>query len=235
MSKEKQISLCITTFNRYEFTIECFAQVIYDERIKEIIISDDCSTDGSYERLKEFYSGNPKVKLFQNSQNVGVYQNKKNAIELSNSRWAILFDSDNIISLLYLDIFFSLHEWHWDVAYCPDMASPALNYTHFGGIKITKENAGNYIDQINGQSLFNTMNGVYNVSYYLSIFKNGETPIAADSILINWLYLMSGGAMYIVPGLSYFHRIHLGSHYVNFTHKSDEYHKQITDKIRLMK
>lgn len=235
MSKEQSVSICITTFNRFEFTIESFAQVINDGRISEVVISDDCSTDGSLEKLRQHFLYHPKIKLFSNLVNVGVYHNKKRAIELSSCSWAILLDSDNIISTNYIDRLFDLHTWEDNVAYCPDMAQIALDYRHFGGVKITKNNAGNYIDQINGGSLFNTMNGFYNRAFYLKVFQDNIEPVAADSIQQNLNYLLNDGAMNIVEGLSYFHRIHPGSHYVNYTHKSDVYHKQITDKIRLMK
>lgn len=235
MSKENQISLCLTTFNRFEFTVESFAQVINDGRISEVVIVDDCSTDDSFKKLWEYFKDNPKVKLVMNIENKGVYYNKKRAIELAKNDWAILLDSDNIITERYIDRLYELSDWEENIAYCPDMAQIALDYRHFGGVKITKENAGNYIDQRNGGSLFNTMNAFYNCKFYLKVFKDGIEPIAADSIQQNLNYLLNDGAMYIVEGLSYFHRIHPGSHYVNFTHKSDEYHKQITDKIRLMK
>lgn len=232
---DKHISLCLTTYNRFEFTIESFAQVINDGRISEIIISDDASTDGSIQKLIEHFKYHPKVKIFANLINVGVYQNKKRSVELATNNWCIVFDSDNVISESYIDTIFNIITWYKDRFYCPDYAAPAIDYTHFAGETITKENAGKYIDQRNGASLFNTMNFFCNRERYLEIFKPDEDPIAADSILINYLNLINGGSMYIVPKLEYGHRIHSGSHYVNFTHKSDIYHKQITDKIRLMK
>lgn len=235
MSKENQISLCLTTFNRFEFTVESFAQVINDGRISEIVIVDDCSTDDSYGKLQQYFTYHPKVKLFRNEKNLGVYYNKKRAIELAGNEWAILFDSDNIIYPHYIDKLYELDDWLPHICYCPDMAQIALDYRHFGGQLITRYNAGNYIDQRNGGSLFNTMNAFYNCKFYQDVFKYDIEPVAADSIQQNLNYLLNDGAMYIVEGLNYFHRIHPGSHYVNFTHKSDVYHKEITDKIRLMK
>lgn len=229
------ITLAITHYNRFEMVIESFSNVIDHEKISEILISDDNSNDGSYDRLVDFFAGNKKVKLFKNETTLGVYQNKKRAIELSTNPWIIIFDSDNILSRDYIDTLFTLPKWEENTAYCPDMAEPELDYKHFGGIRITKYNAANYIDQRNGLSLFNTMNNFVNKNYYLKIFEEGIEPIAADSIQIALLYLQSGGALYIVENLKYFHRVHKGSHYVNFTHKSDVYHKQITEQIRKMK
>lgn len=235
MSKENKISLCITNWNRFEFTLESFAQVINDGRISEIIISDDASTDGSIEKLIEHFKYHPKVKVFSNLENVGVYQNKKRAIELASNNWCILFDSDNVISESYIDTIFNLPDWEDNVAYCPDFALDALDYQHFAGVKITSQNAGNYIDQRNGGSLFNTLNYFCNRNFFLKVFDPSQNPIAADSICYNYLYLTNGGAMEVIKGLQYYHRIHPKSYYVENTHRSDIYHKQITDKIRLMK
>lgn len=235
MSKEKQISLCITTFNRLDFTIESFAQVINDGRISEFIIVDDKSTDGSYNKLAQYFKYHPKIKIYQNEENLGVYKNKKRAVELASNDWLILLDSDNIVSEEYIDTLFALPDWEENIAYCPDYAKPALDYQHFAGIKITEENAGNYVDQRNGGSLFNTLNYFCNKDFFLKVFDETQNPIAADSICINYGYLINGGAMYVVSNLQYFHRIHDGSYYVNNTKRSDVFHKQITDKIRLMK
>jgi GT2 family glycosyltransferase len=235
MSKENKIGICITTKNRYDFTVASFEQVINDGRVSFITIVDDKSDDESYRQLEQKFKYHPKILLSQNSETLGVYHNKKKAIELSPMKWNILFDSDNVLDEKYIDTIFALPDWKENISYCPDWAEPSIDYRHFAGIIITKENAGDYIDERNGASLFNTMNGFYNRNYYLKIFDENEVPIAADSILINFLYLMSGGAMFVVEGLRYFHRIHSGSHYLNFTKHSDIYHKQITDKIRLMK
>jgi glycosyltransferase involved in cell wall biosynthesis len=235
MSKEKQISLCITTFNRFEFTIESFAQVINDGRISEVVISDDCSTDGSIEKLRQHFLYHPKIKLFSNLVNVGVYHNKKRAIELASNPWCILFDSDNIISEKYIDTIFNIPKWEENVAYCPDFAKDQLDYQHFAGVKITNQNAGNYIDQRNGGSLFNTLNYFCNRDFFLKIYDSTANPIAADSIMYNFLYLKNGGAMEVIKGLQYYHRIHPNSYYVQNTHRSDIFHKEITDKIREMK
>lgn len=235
MSKETQIGIAITTRNRYDFTIASFENVLNDGRVNSVTIVDDASDDGSAKMLEQTFKYHPKIKLFENSQTLGVYRNKHLSVSLSTENWLIVFDSDNVLDTDYIDTIFALPDWDEKTFYCPDFAKPALSYEHFAGVTITKENAGNYIDQRNGLSLANTMNFFCNRQRYMDIYKPDEEPVAADSILINYLNLINDGKMYIVPNLSYIHSIHPGSHYVNYTHKSDIYHKQITDKIRMMK
>lgn len=235
MSKENQIGIAITTRNRYDFTIASFEKVLNDGRVGIVVLSDDASDDGSFEKLEQHFKYHPKIKLHQNNETLGVYGNKHMAISLSPMPWNILFDSDNILSEDYLNTIFNLPDWEDNVAYCPDYAKDALDYQHFAGVKITDQNAGNYIDQRNGGSLFNTLNYFCNRDFFLKVFDPTANPIAADSICINHGYLINGGAMFIVEGLQYYHRIHPMSYYVLNTHKSDEYHRIITDKIRKMK
>ncbi len=235
MSKEKQIGICLTTKNRFDFTVKSFEKVLDDERIADIVISDDASDDDSYYKLDRLFENNPKVRLYENYETLGVYHNKHQAIQLSDMKWNILFDSDNVLDKSYIDTIFNLPDWEENVAYCPDYARDALDYQHFAGVKITAQNAGNYIDQRNGGSLFNTLNYFCNRDFFLKVFDPTQNPIAADSIMYNYLYLINGGAMDVIKGLQYYHTIHPMSYYVQNTHRSDLFHKQLTDKIRLMK
>lgn len=233
--KGRKISLAITTMNRFEFTIKCFEQVMDDERIDDIVIVDDCSTDDSFFKLKKYFEVYPKIRIYKNENNLGVYKNKHRAISMTANEWVIIFDSDNVIWKDYIDKLYQFPEWKENISYCPDFGLPKLDYTHFAGTMITKNNAGNCIDQKNGGSLFNTLNYFCNRNYFMTVFDENAEPIAADSIYINYLYLINNGAMYIVPGLRYIHTIHDGSHYVNNCKRSDEQHKKITDLIRNMK
>ena len=97
------LSFCVTTYNRFNLTIQSFEKILDDERVSEIVISDDCSTDGSYEKLVDFFKGNEKVKIFRNERNVDCYVNKRIAIELATNKWCILGDSDNVFTKDYLD------------------------------------------------------------------------------------------------------------------------------------
>lgn len=235
MAKESQIGIAITTRNRYDFTIASFEKVVNDGRIATITIVDDASDDNSFQELTERFKYHPKIKLFQNSETLGVYRNKQTSVAKSRDNWLIVFDSDNVLDVDYIDRIFALSDWGQKTFYCPDFAMPGIDYTHFAGVTITKQNAGQYIDQRNGGSLFNTMNFFCNRKRYLEIWDGNIEPVAADSVQMNYANLLNDGIMYIVPELRYIHTIHRGSHYVNFTHKSDVYHKQITEQIRKMK
>ena len=55
MNTSTGVALAIPTYNRYDFLLEAMEKVVDDSRISEIIVSDDKSTDGSYERLQKLF------------------------------------------------------------------------------------------------------------------------------------------------------------------------------------
>ena len=69
----QKISLCITTYNRNAYLFKSFEQVINDDRIGEVVIVDDCSELGLYQHIAERCKYNPKIKLFRNESNLGVF------------------------------------------------------------------------------------------------------------------------------------------------------------------
>lgn len=227
-----KLSLAITTFNRYDFTIESFAQVIDDPRIDDIVILDDCSTDGSFEKLVEYFKGNPKVRVIRQAQNRGMSQNKADAIAHCQNEWVIIFDSDNIIGRDYLDAFYELavvgdalnifkgiSEINKFI-FCPDFAKPQFDYREFkvgnGGIGTRAGIYGAHesareIKHDSFNCLMNTCNYIVHRDYYLSTYKYNKNHVASDTIWHNYSHLKTGGLFVVVPDMQYQHRVHPGS------------------------
>lgn len=208
------LSLCITTYNRYELLKESYAQVIDDPSISEIIIVDDCSTErGIKEKVNSLAGG--KVKVFHQAQNRGMSRNKADAISYASNEWCIIFDSDNIIGKDYLDAFFKMLNGGQpldDIIYCPDFARPDFNYSSLSGklftAKMIKHQIGND-DSLN--MAMNTCNYIVNKSMYVKVYKHNKVHIASDTIWFNYNWMQGGGFFYFVPGMQYAHRVHKGS------------------------
>lgn len=72
------VSVCVVSFNQREYIQECL-QSIADQKTNfdfEILVSDDCSSDGTQEIINEFsrtYGGN--IKLFLQEKNLNPYKN----------------------------------------------------------------------------------------------------------------------------------------------------------------
>lgn len=225
------ISLAITTFNRLEFTIESFAQVLNDDRINDIIILDDCSTDGSFEKLVKHFEGVEKVRVIQQARNRGMSLNKRDAIALSKNEWVIIFDSDNVIGKDYLDALEKCYDlFAYPIIFCPDFAKPQFDYRKFSGKLISQVGVSSVIKDSMGNCLFNTCNYVVNRDQYLKIYSHNPAHYASDTIWFNYLWLKSLNSFYVVPGMQYMHRVHDGSGF-----KQDiEYNMQQAGLVRKM-
>lgn len=90
-----KISIIIPTFNRKEMLSEAIDSVLkqtYKE--KEIIIVDDCSSDGTEEMLREKY--NEKVNYYKNKKNSGCGFSRKLGYEKSTGKYIVFMDDDDI-------------------------------------------------------------------------------------------------------------------------------------------
>jgi len=228
----RKISLCVPTWNRFDFTIKCFEQVINDERIQEIIISDDNSNDGSCERLEEYYADIPNVFVYQNKERLKVHGNKMMAVKHALSDWCILFDSDNIITKDYLDKIYE-QEWISDRILQPSFAKPHFDYRGLIG-KYDAENTKQNIQRPLFECMLNTQNFFVNRDSYLKVWEDQADINGADSIYFNYLWLKSGRSIKVVEGLEYEHVVHRGSFYESVAEDSVPKALNIVDKIKLL-
>lgn len=214
------LSLCITTYNRYEMTIESFAKVLDDPRIDDIVISDDCSTDGSFNKLLTHACRDTtkKINFYSRVGNVGMSRNKRDAISMAKNEWCIILDSDNIIGPDYLDAFFSYVGESGPVSdgsiFCPDFARPKFDYRAYSMPKAPifhRYNIQKFIANDDFNCLMNTCNYIVNRDFYLTTYKHNPEHIASDTIWHNYNHLKAGGGFHVVPGMQYYHRVHAGS------------------------
>lgn len=195
-------------------TIECFEQIINDDRVSEIVIVDDCSTDGSYELLANSLKRENKVKLFRNEENIDCFNNKRRAIELATNEWCILADSDNIFGKDYLDSIYD-YSWREDTILTPSWAAPHFSFNAYGGIMVGRSNVSEYIDKPLFEVMLNAANYFVNKHSYLSCWDGSIDPVTSDSIWVAYNWLKKSNYIYVVPHLTYTHRVHSGSHYKN--------------------
>lgn len=230
---DRKISLCFTNWNRYEVLLQAFVNVANDDRISEIIVSDDNSDIEIYKRLETALSFCPKVKLFRNQTNIDCYRNKRQSISLASNEWCAIIDSDNEIDKSYIDALYAIPEWDDETIYQPIFAKPAFNFTEFTGMAIIKNNVADFIDRPHFSTAMNAMNNFCNVYNYLKVWDGSVDPVTADSIFHNYNHLKSGGIIYFTPNLTYNHNIHPGSHYVNNVKRTPEgFYESIVQKLR---
>lgn len=232
----RTITLAVTHFNRFPMLIESFAKVLKDDRVNEILISDDASDTETFSKLLDYCKPIEKIKLYRNASNQGVYRNKYQSVLYSSNPWVIVFDSDNVIDKGYIDKLYEIEEWDPKVVYCPAFAKPKFDYRHFTKVPfITKRNAGKYFKERQFDCLINTMNCFVNREEYLKVYDPDVEPSAADSAYFNFRWLMADNVMCVVDGLEYEHRIHNGSHYIQNIASSNAFHSKMMNAFKYMK
>lgn len=62
----------------------------------EILVVDDCSTDGTADIVKKLAGEDRRIRLFQNRKNRGVSHARKRALENAAGSWVAILDSDDV-------------------------------------------------------------------------------------------------------------------------------------------
>jgi len=94
--KKPLVSICIPTYNNARFFRECLDSIVNQTYPnKEIIVSDNASTDETEKIVKE-YVKKYKVKYYRNEKNIGAEANFTRCIELANGEFIGIFHSDDL-------------------------------------------------------------------------------------------------------------------------------------------
>ena len=101
------ISVLITVFNRRKYVAEAINSVLKGHfQDFEIIVVDDCSTDGSWGLIQEIALTDKRIKIFRNKKNLGDYANRNKAAEYAKGEYLKYLDADDMHGRFMLDILF---------------------------------------------------------------------------------------------------------------------------------
>jgi len=143
------ISVCLLTYN-YAHIVESTIRSILDQSASyfELIISDDCSTDGTWETVKEIAAADPRIRTIQTPQNLGMPGNANHAVAHSQRPYIALLHHDDIYRSDLLEKWAGVLDRH------PDAAFVFNPYKVFGSGLVQEEDMpGELID---GRWLLNT-------------------------------------------------------------------------------
>lgn len=210
--------------------MDSFAGVVSDNRISEIVISDDHSTPENYDKVVSQTKHIKKVSHFRNDHNLGMSLNKMMAISFASNEYVSIFDSDNVMEKSYLDSLYSIKEWKEDTIYLPEYALPKFDYTEYSGKIIDKNNVNKYLTDSMFQVMLNTCNYVVNKRRYIGTYVYNPLMKASDTVFFAYLWLKSGGKFHVVPNMQYHHRVHAGSGFL----EDAQYNMDMAGRIRGM-
>ncbi len=99
------ISIAMATYNGEKYLAEqldsILAQTVQDF---ELVICDDCSTDGTVRILEEYMQKDSRIKVFVNKENLGFVKNFEKAIKLCSGEYIALSDQDDVWLPEHLEI-----------------------------------------------------------------------------------------------------------------------------------
>lgn len=97
--KNLELSIVIVNYNKYELTIKCIESVLqHTKEIDfEIIVMDNCSTNSSFDYLKEHFGNKENVHVFQNSSNTGFGDGNNKAVEKSKFNNIMFLNPDVLV------------------------------------------------------------------------------------------------------------------------------------------
>lgn len=92
-----RVSVIITSYNQKQYLIEAIESVIRQTtRPHEIIVADDCSTDGSIEVIQHYVKGHPHwIKGVFQTENVGIPRNRTAGLGQATGDYVAILDGDD--------------------------------------------------------------------------------------------------------------------------------------------
>ena len=98
------VTVAMVTYNSSEYVRMAIESVLASSYINfELIISDDCSTDNTWEIINEIKD--PRIRAFQNETNLKEYPNRNRCIDLARGKYLIFIDGDDLILPHGLEIY----------------------------------------------------------------------------------------------------------------------------------
>ena len=89
------VSIIMPSYNTAPFIEESIQSVLNQTYEKwELIIVDDCSTDGTYEILSNL--NDKRIRCFKNEKNLGAAESRNKALREAKGKWIAFLDSDDL-------------------------------------------------------------------------------------------------------------------------------------------
>ena len=113
-----KISVCLITYNHVDL-IESTLQSIMEQTITgyEVIVSDDCSTDGTWERVLELAANDARIKPIQTPENLGMARNANFSVAQSSRPYIALLHHDDLYRKDLLEKWGEVIDKYQDVAF----------------------------------------------------------------------------------------------------------------------
>jgi glycosyltransferase involved in cell wall biosynthesis len=90
------VSVLMTVYNREKYLAQAIQSVLDSSYTHfELIITDDCSSDGSLEIARQYAAGDQRIKVYRNETNYGDYPNRNKAASYATGKYIKYVDADD--------------------------------------------------------------------------------------------------------------------------------------------
>jgi glycosyltransferase involved in cell wall biosynthesis len=137
------VSILIPVYNRKDLLAETVRSALAQTYNNiEIVIVDNCSTDGTWELVKKLAAANSNIVIFQNKENIGPVKNWKKCVEHANGDYSKILFSDDLISENYIED--SLKSFDLETAF---VLSEIVTFNQVREISLAKTSNGRQRDK----------------------------------------------------------------------------------------
>jgi glycosyltransferase involved in cell wall biosynthesis len=93
-----QIDVIVPTFNGFDFISETIESVLNQSvaALLNVIVVDDCSSDGTFDYVQKKFGHLDNVKLIRNEVNIGPAASRNRGIQLGSSPYIAFLDHDDV-------------------------------------------------------------------------------------------------------------------------------------------
>lgn len=203
MSEQPLVSLMMIAYNNVAFikaAIDSIKQQTYKNW--ELIVNDDCSTDGTWELAQKLAESDSRIRVFQNEQNLMTAKNRAAASKHVRGEFVGHIDSDDMLYPYAVEVAIDYLQKHPDVA---------LVYSDTAAIDTTGKITGynRYPDYDPNLAYFGWRPfGVYRKSVFdqTAGYNTQLTRGCEDGDL--FMQIVENHKFARVPYVSYYHRSH---------------------------
>jgi glycosyltransferase involved in cell wall biosynthesis len=204
---QPRISVLLTSFNREDYIAESIESVLaQSETDFELVISDDCSRDGTVAIINEYAKRDSRIRVSINERNLGDYANRRRVATLALGRFLKYHDSDDLMYRHCLATMVEPLEAEpraafalsgargWPGGPCPMLLTPRLAYEReFLGAGLFQQGPASALFRAD---TFRALGGFPEVDY------------SGDYLF--WLRACATVNVLLVPGDLFYYRVHAG-------------------------
>lgn len=202
-----KFSLLIAHYNNWNYFERCYAS-INEQTFQdfEIVIVDDYSTDGSYEKLFALAQNDSRIHLVRNEENKKVGFTKRRCVELANGEICGFLDPDDQLLPQAIEEAVAMYDNEKTIATYSKIKLINEDSTEIGDFTFTQKIKNNqkYFFNINFEvaHFFTFRKDIYELTEGI----NSSLTSAVDQDL--YLKLYEKGDFYFIDTFQYLYRIH---------------------------